>query len=1059
MSRKHNNFETLYEKKTRNGRPYSPYYEKECDIDQNTLMAEIFEDGKKMHRNNNHHHSSSNKQKKVPFYQQQKNAEHNQEVPSPPDSETEETPDQFEPQLTTTTTTNKDILNNNAEDDDDEVTEITQNPAEDEDDDDVVEVTEENPSPQKERNDSCVITGTYTRQDYDPEIEEISRIRTNVILRDSDKVGLKDFDVLKVLGTGAYGKVFLVRKKNGCDQGKLYAMKVIKKAAIIQKKKTAEHIRAERQVLEAVRKCPFLITMHYAFQTESKLHLVLDYMNGGELFTHLFQREQFSEDEVRVYVAEIVLALEQLHKLGIIYRDIKLENILLDRDGHIVITDFGLSKELTPDTNGRAHSFCGTLEYMAPEVVKQNQNGHDIAVDWWSVGVLTYELLTGASPFTIEGERNTQSEVSKRILKTDPPLRGMSNDVRDFIQKLLVKDPRKRLGGNGPDATEIKSHAFFDKINWRKLEQRKIAAPFVPKIADDLDTSNFSEDFTRLPVTDAPTKPTPNTERLFRGYSFVAASILLKKSSSDVVVECSDSGLSERPNAFNVVNYKVVNSPFWKKYDIVEKKPIGEGSYSICMKCQDRSTKKLYAVKVVRATHDVTKETNALRLCQSNKNVVTLIEVLRDAAYTFIITELLEGGELFERIRTSRCFTEKKARTYFRQIVDAVAFMHAHGIAHRDLKPENILFQHPDSHTLKIVDFGFAEDTNASSTATPCFTLGYAAPEVLHNDVTSMEASDLWSLGVILYTMLCGQTPFLSNTENAARKETYISEMVSRIQRGSFDTGTDYWNLVSHSARNLVEGLLTVDPATRFSLKEIQKHPWMQETQKSTAFLHTPESRQMCDTKDTFDAFSHAQKLGFAPVPATNLLTSRRHNKKSGRKRSHSTSDDSSTSELGRSKSSSNIILTSDPNCRSISSGVLTASSDIEYKGSSTNAKNANNSSHQHVISISDDDEEAETDCSNSSQVLRCPSIEEPDFYGFDHVYLLGFTKQDMRIARSLESWVQKHLKRPMRTVEISNDVNCWPATRSRIRTKRVAIDADSEFEMLANSSKRRKKK
>uniref|UniRef100_A0A336MEQ0 non-specific serine/threonine protein kinase n=1 Tax=Culicoides sonorensis TaxID=179676 RepID=A0A336MEQ0_CULSO len=335
-------------------------------------------------------------------------------------------------------------------------------------------------------------------------------------------------------------------------------MKVIKKAAIIQKKKTAEHTRTERQVLEAVRKCPFLITMHYAFQTDSKLHLVLDYVNGGELFTHLYQREQFSEDEVRVYIAEIVLALEQLHKLGIIYRDIKLENILLDKDGHIVITDFGLSKELLPDTNGRAHSFCGTIEYMAPEVVKNNSNGHDIAVDWWSVGVLTYELLTGASPFTIEGERNTQSEISRRILRTEPPLRGMGAEVKDFIEKLLVKDPRRRLGGNAADASELKSHPFFNRINWSLLEQRKVAAPFVPRITDELDTSNFSEEFTRLPVTDSPSEPPPNHERLFKGYSFVAPSILLTKNAiSDVILECSGDKLSKKPNAVNVIRLRM----------------------------------------------------------------------------------------------------------------------------------------------------------------------------------------------------------------------------------------------------------------------------------------------------------------------------------------------------------------------------------------------------------------------------------------------------------------------------------------------------------------------
>lgn len=173
----------------------------------------------------------------------------------------------------------------------------------------------------------------------------------------------------------------------------------------------------------------------------------LDYVSGGELFTHLYKRDHFTEDEVRIFIAEIVIAIQQLHKLGIIYRDIKLENILLDSDGHIVVTDFGLSKELTKESNGRSYSFCGTMEYMAPEVVRGGNNGHDVSVDWWSVGVLCYELLTGASPFTIDGDPNKQNEISKRILKASPPMPEIiREDANDLITRLLNKEPSKRLG-------------------------------------------------------------------------------------------------------------------------------------------------------------------------------------------------------------------------------------------------------------------------------------------------------------------------------------------------------------------------------------------------------------------------------------------------------------------------------------------------------------------------------------------------------------------------------------------------------------------------------------
>ena len=187
--------------------------------------------------------------------------------------------------------------------------------------------------------------------------------------------------------------MFLVRKTGGKDHGKLYAMKVLKKASIVQKAKTTEHIKTERQVLASVRQAPFLCKLYYAFQTDAKLHLILEYIRGGELFTHLFKRERFNENEVRIYIGEITLALEHLHSLGIIYRDIKLENILLDHEGHICLCDFGLSKEfLAQDVDKRTYSFCGTIEYMAPELI-QGDCGHNFVSLFNLILTLMLKLL------------------------------------------------------------------------------------------------------------------------------------------------------------------------------------------------------------------------------------------------------------------------------------------------------------------------------------------------------------------------------------------------------------------------------------------------------------------------------------------------------------------------------------------------------------------------------------------------------------------------------------------------------------------------------------------
>lgn len=202
----------------------------------------------------------------------------------------------------------------------------------------------------------------------------------DVVKEGHDKADPSQFELLKVLGEGSFGKVFLVRKIVGMDAGTLYAMKVLKKATL----KVKDRVRStnERNILADVGHA-FIVKLHYAFQTPGKLYLILDFLRGGDLFTRLSKEVMFTEEDVKFYLAELALALNHLHNIGIIYRDLKPENILLDQDGHIALTDFGLSKH---PLDGKTYSFCGTVEYMAPEVV--NRKGHHFSADWWSFGVL-----------------------------------------------------------------------------------------------------------------------------------------------------------------------------------------------------------------------------------------------------------------------------------------------------------------------------------------------------------------------------------------------------------------------------------------------------------------------------------------------------------------------------------------------------------------------------------------------------------------------------------------------------------------------------------------------
>ncbi|OWF40715.1 ribosomal protein S6 kinase alpha-5-like [Mizuhopecten yessoensis] len=740
----------------------------------------------------------------------------------------------------------------------------------------------------------------------------------DVNLHDQGKnsVGMKDFELLKVLGTGAYGKVFLVRKIGGADDKKLYAMKVLKKAAIVQKTKTTEHTKTERQVLEVIRQSPFLVTLHYAFQTKAKLHLILDYVNGGELFTHLNQHDKFTEKEVRIYIGEIVLALETLHRLGIIYRDIKLENLLLDNTGHIILTDFGLSKEFLPTENHRAYSFCGTIEYMAPEVVEGGRTGHNYVVDWWSLGVLTYELLTGASPFTVDGEKNTQSEISRRILKANPPMPSeFSSEVRDFIQKLLTKDPNKRLGSDG--TTGIKKHKFFKGVNWDRLAQKEVPAPFVPKIDHELDTGNFADEFIRMDAIDSPAIIPMDSEKIFKGYSYIAPSIIF---SENMV----SSELLTRSTENQPVDHKIQlarhfkNSTFFQHYDIdLKKQPLGDGSFSICRECYHKKLGTKYAVKIVSKRVDCSREVRLLKLCQGHPNIVDFIEVHQDEYHVYIVLELLKGGELLDRIRKKKSFTEPEASEIMWKLVKAVHFMHSKGVVHRDLKPENLLFQDAtETANIKIVDFGFAcRKPEKQMMQTPCFSLPYAAPEVLPGKMLPRdgydESCDLWSLGVILYTMLSGKVPFQTRG-----KADNASAIMNRIKVGEFDFSGAEWDDVSQPAKALIQGLLTVEPRKRLTMDNLLQIEWLTGN-NSEVFSATPLRTPgvLCQSlavhqqlSVTMGAFQKATREGFRLQDVNKAPLARRRKDRDTRKNSSGGEPRSGSSDSNNSSSSSGTI-------------------------------------------------------------------------------------------------------------------------------------------------------
>ena len=300
------------------------------------------------------------------------------------------------------------------------------------------------------------------------------------------KITIDDFQIVKVLGTGAFGKVSLVYNE---ELKRYFAMKSLKKE-YIKKYQQTKHTKEERKIMEKI-DYPFISKLYYAFQTKKSLFMITEFMAGGEMFHHLHECGHFDENRTRFYIAELVLAIDHLHKNNILYRDLKPENILLDEIGHIKLTDFGLSKIMNNIEKDKTYTVCGTPIYVAPEVL--SGRGYNKLVDWWSLGVLLYEFLAGYSPFR-EMKNRIDLNIYKRKLKQDPLI---SDTAFDLIKKLCQTNVEERLGKNVKD---IKNHKFFEDIDWVKLEKKQITPPFKPKIRYQGDVRNFDKMFTDMPI-------------------------------------------------------------------------------------------------------------------------------------------------------------------------------------------------------------------------------------------------------------------------------------------------------------------------------------------------------------------------------------------------------------------------------------------------------------------------------------------------------------------------------------------------------------------------------
>jgi len=293
------------------------------------------------------------------------------------------------------------------------------------------------------------------------------------------KLTVADFTQGKTLGTGAFGRVrFMTHKASS----RFFALKALKKAAII-KMKQVDHIVSEKQILSTMAH-PFIVNMYASFHDQRYLYMVLEYIVGGEFFTHLRKAGRFDNEASMFYASQIAAIFEYCHSKNIVYRDLKPENILINSDGYVKLTDFGFAKVI----EHRTYTLCGTPEYIAPEVLLNK--GHGKPVDWWTLGILIYEMIVGYPPFVDEDPMGIYQKIlSGKIVF--PKL--FDKNAKGLVKKLLTADLGKRYGNLKNGVDDIKTHKWFKDLNWEDLLEKKIAPPFKPTVKGEADTSNFDD--------------------------------------------------------------------------------------------------------------------------------------------------------------------------------------------------------------------------------------------------------------------------------------------------------------------------------------------------------------------------------------------------------------------------------------------------------------------------------------------------------------------------------------------------------------------------------------
>jgi serine/threonine protein kinase len=664
------------------------------------------------------------------------------------------------------------------------------------------------------------------------------------------------------LGQGAFAHVFagthLTSRSN-----KEYAVKKIDRSKMVW----GEHDILEDEInnLTIVREGPNIVQLYEVYEERDYIFLIMELMNGGELFDRILDKRTFTEREARECCRCLLKGLDYMHDNRVAHRDLKPENLLLaaGSDTGVKLADFGFAKKVMGQNGCR--TLCGTPGYLAPEILER-WPAYDTICDMWSVGVILFLLLGGYLPFEDEDEdkvfertRNGQYEFHPTYWKK------VSTGAKDLVTKLLTVNPKKRYS-----AKESLDHEWIMLQDTTEIDQNELN---IDKLKASVNAGK------KMMKADAHGDPTADRMKElndnFAGYL---------ERQVDPGTRIKQDGAPPRKPVRRFEEDSKTGKKFDEFYDVGDM--LGEGGYASVFRCVHKRTKDILAVKDIftgdlqeSSKSSLQDEIAALKLLRGGPHIIRLLDVFEEAQHTFMIMEECKGGDLLTRVTDKEVYTEREARKTCKILFEAMDYIHKKKIAHRDIKPENVLMvEAHDDTSIKIADFGFAKRVpKPNCLRTLCGTAQYVAPEVLDLESEGYDSrADMWSVGVVIYILLGGYAPF----------EGPVHELARVITKGDYEFHDKYWCDISDDATNMISNLLQIDPERRLSAEEALQCPWMiieeetltikdlsgaqavlQERQKFTE----PGTNQVAALTNKFESldFSFTQGLGTTEQVAT----------------------------------------------------------------------------------------------------------------------------------------------------------------------------------------------